>query len=106
MLEHFKIPETEAIRVALPKLDSITQTIFLKCGLSKVDAKLAADVLMFADSRGIDTHGVSNMLRSYVDGFNSGTYNPTPKNFLVRQTSSAATVDGDNGLGLITAPLL
>ena len=104
MLEHFKIPETEAIRVALPKLNSITQIIFLKCGLSRHDAELAADVLMFADSRGIDTHGVSNMLRSYVDGFNSGIYNPTPKNSVVRQTSSAATVDGDNGLGLITAP--
>ena len=69
MLEHFKIPEHEAIRVSIDDLRSTTEEIFLKCGVSESDARLGADVLVFADSRGIDTHGVSNALRGYVRNY-------------------------------------
>ena len=104
MLEHFKIPEDQAIRVPLDSLRKTTEEIFMKCGVSKDDAKLGTDALMFADSRGIDTHGVSNMLRTYVSSYNSGAFNPTPKNSILNSTASTAIIDGDNGLGLMTAP--
>ena len=104
MLEHFKLSDDEAIRVSIDSLRSVTEEIFIKCGVSEKDAKLGADVLMFADSKGIDTHGVSNMLRSYVGDYNSGKCNPRPKNSIVKSTPSTALVDGDNGLGLMTAP--
>ena len=48
--------------------------------------------------------GVSNMLRSYVNGYNRGEINPRPQWRVVRQTSAAATVDSDRGLGIIIAP--
>ena len=104
MLEHFKLSDDEAIRVPIDSLRSITEEIFIKCGVSEKDAKLGADVLMFADSRGIDTHGVSNLLRGYVSNYNSGKCNPRPKNTIVKSTLSTALVDGDNGLGLMTTP--
>ncbi|MCL0031195.1 Ldh family oxidoreductase [Dehalococcoidia bacterium] len=104
MLEHFKIPEHEAIRVSIDDLRSTTEEIFLKCGVSESDARLGADVLVFADSRGIDTHGVSNALRGYVRNYLSGTCNSQPKNSIIKSTPSTAVVDGDNGLGLMTAP--
>ena len=66
MLEHFKISDDEAIRVPIDSLRTTTEELFLKCGVSEEDSKLGADVLMFADSRGIDTHGVTNDLRGYV----------------------------------------
>ena len=104
MLEHFKLSDDEAIRVSIDSLRSVTEEIFIKCGVSEKDAKLGADVLMFADSRGIDTHGVSNLLRGYVSNYNSGKCNPRPKNSIVKSTPSTALVDGDNGLGLMTTP--
>ena len=48
-------------------------------GMSKKDAELSADVLIYADIRGIESHGVSNMLRRYVDAFAEKDINPTPK---------------------------
>ena len=60
--------------------------------------------MIFADESGIDTHGVSNMLRSYVSGYNAKTMNPDPQLKIVKETPSTATVDGDGGLGLMIAP--
>jgi LDH2 family malate/lactate/ureidoglycolate dehydrogenase len=78
--------------------------IFEKMGVTPEDARLAADVLVVADLRGVDTHGVSNMLRSYVSGYQSGQINPQPNWKVVRETPSTANIDSDTGLGVIIAP--
>ncbi len=101
MLKHFQVPDDIAIRVNVDSLRAVTERIFMKCGVSESEAYLGADVLMFADQSGIDTHGVSNMLRSYVSGYNSGTLNPDPRFQIVKETPSTATIDGDGGLGEI-----
>ena len=105
MLERFHVSEGEAVRVSEPKVRSATESIFLKMGLSEEDARLSADVLMYADIHGIDTHGVSNMLRVYVQGYQSGTLNPRPQIRTVRESKAVAALDGDGGLGLHTAPV-
>ena len=74
-----------------------------RSGLSDHDAALAADVLATADRRGVDSHGVAR-LPSYIAQLRSGTANPAPKVRIVRETPSTATVDGDNGLGLVVGP--
>ncbi|HBD35162.1 MAG TPA: malate dehydrogenase, partial [Cupriavidus sp.] len=76
----------------------------MHCGVPESEARLGADVLIFADESGIDTHGVSNMLRSYVSGYNAKTMNPDPQLKIVKETPSTATIDGDGGLGLMIAP--
>ena len=48
----------------------------MKCGVPETEAALGADVLMFADLKGIDTHGVSNMLRNYVQTYGAGMTQP------------------------------
>jgi L-2-hydroxycarboxylate dehydrogenase (NAD+) len=77
--------------------------VFLHFGAPKNDAMQAADVLASADLRGIDSHGVAR-LRSYFDMLGEGRINPKPKITVVRSTLSTATVDGDNGLGLVVGP--
>jgi L-2-hydroxycarboxylate dehydrogenase (NAD+) len=69
----------------------------------KADAAQAADVLASADLRGIDSHGVAR-LTSYFELLSEGLINPTPKIKLLRSTPSTATIDGDNGLGLVVGP--
>jgi LDH2 family malate/lactate/ureidoglycolate dehydrogenase len=61
-------------------------------------------VLVLADLRGVDTHGVSNMLRSYVNGYQSGEINPRPDWRIIRETPSTANIDSDRGLGIIITP--
>jgi len=52
----------------------------------------------------VETHGVSNMLRSYVNGYNDGSINPHPNWKIVRETPATANIDSDRGLGTIIAP--
>jgi LDH2 family malate/lactate/ureidoglycolate dehydrogenase len=77
--------------------------VFMYFRVSKSDATQAADVLAAADLRGIDSHGVARM-SSYVGLLSEGLVNPEPQVSLVRSTPSTATVDGDNGLGLVVGP--
>src|SRR4029077_20909296 len=77
--------------------------VFLHFGVPKDDAMQAAEVLASADLRGIDSHGVAR-LHSYFDMLGEGRINPKPEIKVVRSTLSTATVDGDNGLGLVVGP--
>src|ERR1700747_365712 len=74
--------------------------VFLHFGCPKEDAEQAADVLSCADLRGIDSHGVAR-LHSYFEMLSDGGINPKPRIEIVRSPPSTATVDGDNGLGLV-----
>src|SRR5690242_21751627 len=87
----------------IEKLCQFCTRVFLHCGVPKKDAEQAADVLACADLRGIDSHGVAR-LHSYFDMLSLGRINPKPEIKVVRSTSSTATVDGDNGLGLVVGP--
>ena len=85
------------------QLRSFTEQIFQAIGCSESDAKLAADVLISADLRGVDSHGVAR-LAGYVRLYDNGRLNPTPAIRVVHQTPSTAVVDGDRGLGLVVGP--
>jgi L-2-hydroxycarboxylate dehydrogenase (NAD+) len=84
-------------------LRDFSTRIFLHFRVPKADAAQAADVLASADLRGIDSHGVAR-LTSYVELLSEGLINPTPKIKILRSTPSTATIDGDNGLGLVVGP--
>jgi len=104
MLERFKVPMDERVYVSRARMLAATEAIFGAMGLSKEDAALASDVLLDNDMRGIESHGVSNMLRSYVAGYRSGTLTPQPKWTVERETATTALVDGGGGLGVHVAP--
>ncbi len=104
MLERFHVPEEDEIRVSSEKLRKTAEQIFVKCGMSLANSKIATDVLLSADIRGVDTHGVSNMLRNYVLYLSEGSAKANPNWKIVRETESCATIDCDEGLGLVVAP--
>lgn len=85
------------------QLFSFTQSVFEHCGMSEADAKLSADVLLAADLRGIDSHGVAR-LSGYVRLVEAGRANMKPNWKVIHETPSTATVDADGGLGLAVAP--
>ncbi|MCL0043260.1 Ldh family oxidoreductase [Dehalococcoidia bacterium] len=103
-LDQFKVSDDDAIYVDEGDLRATTEAVFGKMNVPKEDSELASDVLLKADLRGVDSHGVSNMLRSYVAGYNEGRLNPTPDWKIVRERASTATIDSDGGLGIIIGP--
>lgn len=85
------------------QLETFCIAVFTKMGCSIADAKLATDVLVSSDLRGIDSHGVAR-LSGYVRLWEAGRINPTPDIKVIHETPSTATIDGDAGLGLVVAP--
>ena len=77
----------------------------MKIGCSEDHAELATDVLLSADLRGIDSHGIVR-LPGYVRLWEVGRINTDPDIKIVHETPSTASVDVDKGLGLIVAPLV
>jgi L-2-hydroxycarboxylate dehydrogenase (NAD+) len=94
---------TGSITYPIGQLHEFTQRVLKHFGVPAGDARQAADVLAAADLRGIDSHGVAR-LRTYFDMLSLGRINPNPKPHIVRESPSTATVDGDNGLGLVVGP--
>jgi LDH2 family malate/lactate/ureidoglycolate dehydrogenase len=84
-------------------LRTFTENIFTAMGCSIAHATLAADVLLAADLRGIDSHGVARLI-GYVRLWEKKRINSTPNIKIVHETPTTATIDGDAGLGLIVAP--
>jgi L-2-hydroxycarboxylate dehydrogenase (NAD+) len=88
---------------SLKSLEDFTQAIFKKIGCSETDALTATKVLLSADLRGVDSHGVAR-LSGYIRLWEKGRINATPSIKIVHETPSTAVVDGDGGLGLVVAP--
>lgn len=84
-------------------LYDFAHTIFLKIGCPEADALVATKVLLSADMRGIDSHGIARLI-GYVRLWEAGRVNAVPQVSIVHETPSTATVDGDRGLGLVVAP--
>ena len=104
MLQQFRVNLDDAVFVQGDDLKGTVAPIFEKMGVPADDAQLAADVLVLADLRGVDTHGVSNMLRSYITGYQNGSINPRPDWKVIRESPSTANIDSDRGLGTIVTP--
>ncbi len=85
------------------QLKTFAQQVFQSMGCNSEDAVLASEVLINADLRGIDSHGIAR-LAGYVRLWDKQRINPTPNIKLVHETPSTAVVDGDSGLGLVVGP--
>ena len=104
ILERFKVPVKDQVFVSEAALRKTVTQIFEKLGLTPEDAAEGADVLTMTDLRGVETHGVSNMLRAYVRDYKAGKLDPKPGWRIVRQTPGTAVIDAERRLGIIVGP--
>src|SRR5882762_3546327 len=104
ILERFKVPAKDQVHVSEAALRRTVTQIFEKLGLSKEDAAEGADVLTMTDLRGVETHGVSNMLRQYVRDYKAGKLDPRPGWRVVRQSPGTAVIDAERRLGIMVGP--
>ena len=104
MLDQFQIPKGDEIRVESDSLRDVVKQIFIECGVPHDQSETGSDVLISTDLRGVDTHGVSNMLRIYVKDYQDGKLNPSPNFKIIKDKISTINIDGDNGLGIMQGP--
>jgi LDH2 family malate/lactate/ureidoglycolate dehydrogenase len=95
------MPETQFYSV--DQLRKFAVQAFTRLGVPDADAEQAADILIAADRRGIDSHGVAR-LKAYCDLLAAGKVQPRASVRVVRETQTTAAVDGGNGLGLVVGP--
>ncbi len=102
-LARFKIPEHLISRVPADEMREAAADLFMASGMPEDDARQSAEVLVWSDLRGIDSHGVSNMMVFYLRGLKDGSINPNPEWKFLRETPGTAMIDSDRGLGLALA---
>jgi LDH2 family malate/lactate/ureidoglycolate dehydrogenase len=79
-------------------LHGIVTRIFTAAGCSDRDAGVVANVLVWANLRGVDSHGVVRVPR-YVEMFKSGEAKAKPAMKTVRLRAAAAVVEADGAPG-------
>ncbi|MBI5218285.1 MAG: Ldh family oxidoreductase [Bacteroidia bacterium] len=84
-------------------LERFMQEVFIKSGVSAADAKICAEILIAADKRGIDSHGVNRLKPRYIDNIKTGRLNPVTKISVVRESPTTAVIDGNNGIGFVVS---
>lgn len=85
------------------QLSHFTRSILEAAGSSEKEARKGAEVLLSADLRGVDSHGVAR-LSGYIRLIDKKRVNTTPQIKLVHETPSTGVIDGDSGLGLVVGP--
>ena len=89
----------EAIpRYPAPGLHDFCRRALQALGVPGEEAKVTADVLLYADLHGIDSHGLAQMA-TYERHLRSGAYVARRTIAIVRETISTALMDGGGGLG-------
>jgi L-2-hydroxycarboxylate dehydrogenase (NAD+) len=85
------------------KMKQFMIDVFIKVGVPEQDAKVCAEVLIEADKRGIDSHGVGRFRPIYIDRINAGLQKPFTEFEIAREGPTTAVVDGHNGMGQVIA---
>jgi L-2-hydroxycarboxylate dehydrogenase (NAD+) len=85
------------------RLERFVSSVFQRVGVPPGDADLTAKILIDADLRGIDSHGVMNLYGTYIKGIADGTINSKPEIKISWGSPTTASVDGDKGLGFVVS---
>lgn len=81
------------------KLKEFVAAVLEKVGVAPEHARVVGDVLVAADLRGIESHGVARLESYYVSRIRGGKLKPKPNYEIVRETQTSVLFDADNGLG-------
>jgi len=80
------------------RLERFVADVFAASGMSAEHAALVARVLVWADRRGMGSHGVMRVAR-YLDLIRAGDMNPRPQMKLEKETAASALLQADRASG-------
>lgn len=86
------------VKIKIKDLEIFVINVLKKCGLNEEDAKITCDVLLLADKRGIESHGVARLKR-YVNDIKQGTIRINNNIKIIKETPVSIVIDGEGGMG-------
>lgn len=101
-LDFLHLPEDSSIRIPHQAIHAQIVSILESVGAKQHHAQVTADALTLASLRGVDTHGVTNIVR-YTEAILDETYT-CPQNIeILSESDTTALITCDNGLGFPAA---
>lgn len=91
---------TDDIRKSKSELTNFSAAIFAAAGVAPAMAAQWAEAVVWANLRGVDSHGVIRIPR-YVDLLKKKSINPRPALRIVRRTGAVAVLDADRAPGAV-----
>lgn len=89
-----------SVIVSVDILQSFMRDVFIGVGVPAEEARIASEVLITSDLRGIESHGIGR-LKMYYDRMKSGQHLPITNYEIVRESPTTAVVDGHHGVGMV-----
>lgn len=90
------------VRKQLFPVDALREymtNVLVKAGAQTDDAAIVADVLLAADMRGVESHGIIRLFPYYAHRLVKGLVNPGARMKVVKEGVASLVLDADNGLG-------
>lgn len=92
------------MRLSHDELKELMMKKLMSAGMSREDADLTTDVLVWSDERGYHSHG-SVRMEYYTERIYKGGINTNPNMEFMRTGPSAGYLEGNNGCGYVAAIL-
>lgn len=93
---------TDICWVDFDTMERFTIDVFKGMGVPEGDAEVCADVLITADKRGIESHGIGRLKTIYYDRIVKDKIQSPVTNFeIVKDNAATAVVDGHHGMGMV-----
>ena len=93
---------SETVMVADAGLRDLTARILGAAGVPEAAAQLMADAMVYANLRGVDSHGVQ-LLPAYVRQIEEESVRPEAHGRVVSESGACMVYDGENGLGCVVS---
>lgn len=94
---------TEIATYHVEDLKDYVTRFFSALSIPEIDARIAADVLVSADLRGINSHGVIRLHTYYGGRLLNGQIDPSSPMTIIKESPATLALDGGSGLGQVVA---
>ena len=89
---------SEERKYSIDQLTKFSVNVLVKAGLTKENAEIITDSLIFADLRNVSSHGIVR-LPTYIERVNAGIMNLQPEMDFISQRGATFLLDAKNGFG-------
>ncbi len=93
---------TEMTLIPVLIIERFMRAVFEGLGVPPDEARICSDVLIAADLRGIESHGVGR-LKYYYDRIRAGVQSTQTTIEVIHETETTAVLDGHHGMGHVIA---
>ncbi|MCG8573121.1 MAG: Ldh family oxidoreductase [Spirochaetes bacterium] len=89
--------------IPLDEMKKFMIDVFKGLEVPENEAKICADVLIEADKRGMDSHGINRLKPIYYDRIKAGIQFARTKIDIIKDNMATAVLDGNDGMGMVVS---